>query len=177
MTQRPYFRDVWALGPSNNGYPGGFPRGLIKKIQRKWWGQKRLWLFSGMFKDPDGITVDINPDVKPNHCCNCEDLPFDDESFDFVMLDPPYSEKEAKELYNLPNINIIKVIDESARVCKPDGYVILLHRLIPCYHPYENQHKKRLKLEAVVGVFLITGYSNIRALTVWRKARTLNEFH
>lgn len=37
--QKKYYRDVWALGPSNNGYPGAFPRGLIPRIKRKWWGQ------------------------------------------------------------------------------------------------------------------------------------------
>lgn len=42
--QKPYYRDVWALGPPNTGYPGAFPRGLIPKVKKKWWGNniKRL---------------------------------------------------------------------------------------------------------------------------------------
>jgi len=173
VTQKPYFRDVWTLGPPNNGYPGAFPRGLIPRIKRRWWGNKRLWLFSGSFKDPQGTTVDINPEIQSDYCCDCEQLPFEDEAFDFVMLDPPYSEKEAMALYSLPYFNIVKVMNEAARVCKRGGHVILLHRLIPAGHPEENDHKKALKLVGVVGVFTIAGYSNLRALTVWFKQNQL----
>jgi len=167
--QKPLFRDVWALGPPSTGYPGAFPRGLINRIRERWWGKDRLWLFSGGFKDPEGTTVDIKKEVQPDHVCNCEQLPFEDETFDFVMLDPPYSQKEARDLYGLPYHNILKVMDEAARVCRTGGHVILLHRLIPWYHPWESIHKKRLKPVAVVGVYTIAGYSNLRALTVWRK--------
>ena len=82
MSQKPYYRDIWALGPSINGYPGAFPRGFIRMLKRKWWGQNRLWLFSGSYKDSEGTTVDINPDVKADYACNCEELPFDDNSYD-----------------------------------------------------------------------------------------------
>lgn len=174
MAQWSYFRDVWGLGPPNTGYAGSFPRGLLNRMKKKgWWGKNRLWLFSGVHKDPDGTTVDIKPELNPDVCCNCEKLPFEDESFDFVMLDPPYSEKEAKELYNLPYFNILKVINEAARVCKPNGCVALLHRLITWHHPEETVHKKRLKIEALVGIFTIAGYTNIRALSVWRKHETI----
>jgi SAM-dependent methyltransferase len=179
MTQKPYFRDVWALGPPQQkpSYPGAFPRGLIQMMRKKgWWGEKRLWLFSGSYKDPQGTTVDINPAVKPDFVANCEQLPFPDDSYDFVMLDPPYSEKEALELYNLPYINLPKVMNEAARVCCSGGLVVLLHRLAPFYGPWENQHKKRLKIKAIVGVVIIAGYSNIRALTVWQKYTALEQF-
>jgi ubiquinone/menaquinone biosynthesis C-methylase UbiE len=120
--------------------------------------------------------VDIKPELGPSIVANCEKLPLEDESFDFVMLDPPYSELEAQKLYNLPYFNIVKVMNEAARVCKSGGYVILLHRLLPFVHPEENIHKKRLKIVAIVGVFTIAGYSNIRALTVWRKQEKLQDF-
>lgn len=169
MTQKPYFRDVWALGPSSNGYPGAFPRGLINQIKLRWWGQKRLWLFSGSFKDSEGTTVDIKPELGPDVVANCEELPFEDNSFDFVMLDPPYSEQESKDLYGLPYVSMVKVMNEASRVCKPGGYVLLLHRIIPAIHPQFNKHFKRCKIKAVVGIFTIAGMSNIRALTVWQK--------
>lgn len=176
MSQWHYKRDIWALGPPQQkpSYPGAFPRGLLSRLKKNgWWGEKRLWLFSGSFRDPTGTTVDINPAVKANYIANCEELPFVDEAFDFVMLDPPYSEKEALELYNMPYFNIVKVMNKAARVCKAGGFVVLLHRLIPSHHPQENSHKKRLKLEAIIGVFTIAGYSNIRALVVWRKMQSI----
>src|SRR3972149_6979066 len=112
MTQKPYFRDIWALGPSNNGYPGAFPRGLIPKIKKKWWGQKRAWLFSGSYKDEGQTTVDIKPELNPSIVANCEKLPLENEIFDFVFADPPYSEKEAKELYNTGYPNMVLVLNE-----------------------------------------------------------------
>ncbi len=166
--QKPYYRDVWALGPSNNGYPGAFPRGLIPRIRRKWWGTKRLWLFSGSYHSNGDITVDIKKEVRPVTVANCEILPFKDNTFDFIMADPPYSEKESLELYNLPYVNIIKTLNEMIRVCKPGGYILFFHRLVPAIFPGLNLSKKT-KMEGVVGVFTIAGLANMRALTIFRK--------
>lgn len=175
MTQKPYYRDIWALGPSNCGYPGAFPRGLIKRIRRRWWGQKRLWLFSGSFKDGRaGITYDIKKELNPSVCGNCEVLPFKNNSFDFIMADPPYSEKEAMELYQLPYVNIIKTLNEMIRVCKPGGKIIFFHRLIPAIFPGLNLSKKT-QLIGVVGVFTIAGMSNLRALTIFKKRGELTD--
>ena len=171
------YRDTWGLGPSTSKYPGSFPRGLLPRMKRKnWWGSERLWMFSGGFKDPAGTTVDINPKVRPDVVADCESLPFDDESFDFVMLDPPYSELEARQLYNLDYCNIFKVINEAARVTQPGGCMAVLHRLAPWFAPQENEHKKRMQPVAVVGVYTIAGYVNMRALTVWRKRETMHRF-
>lgn len=170
-------RDVWGLGPSSNGYPGAFPRGFINRIQEnKWWGDERLWLFAGSHKDGGGTTVDINPECQPDVVANCESLPFDDGSFDFVCLDPPYSELEAKQLYNLKYCNMPKVINEAARVCVPGGLMLILHRLVPWYGPWENVHKKAMQPIAIVGVYTLAGYTNMRALSVWRKNHTLLDF-
>gem|GEM_PF-1737042 len=171
------YRDTWGLGPATSNYPGSFPRGLLSRMKRKgWWGNERLWMFSGSFKDAGGTTVVINPAVEPDVIANCEQLPFEDESFDFVMLDPPYSELEAKELYNLDYCNIFKVINEAARVTRPGGTMAVLHRLAPWHAPQENEHKRRMQPVAVVGVYTIAGYVNMRALTVWRKRETLQAF-
>ena len=176
MTQKPWVRDVWGLGPPSNGYPGAFPRGLINRVKKRWWGNNRLWLFSGSYKDPSGTTVDIKPELLPDIVANCEQLPFKDEQFDLVTLDPPYSEEEAKRLYDLPYINLLKVMNEAARVCAAGGYVILLHRMIPFYHPMSTSHYKRLKVQATIGIYTIAGWTNMRALTVWRKQETLGNW-
>jgi SAM-dependent methyltransferase len=176
MGQLPYYRNVWALGPSNNGYPGAFPRGFVRMVRRKWWGQKRLWMFSGSFKDKGGVTVDIKPEVNPTHIANCEKLPFKDNTFDFVMADPPYSKEEAKQLYGTRYPTIATVLNEMARVTKIGGHALFLHRLIPVCHPQLSSDFKRLKVVGIVGVFTIAGFTNMRALTIWRKSENLTPF-
>ena len=164
-----YYRDVWCCGPSSNGYRGAFPRGFVNKVREHWWGEKRLWLFSGSFKDEGGITVDIKPETNPDFVANCEQLPFPDNSFDFVLADPPYSEAEARELYDLPYPSMVKVINEIARVCRPGGHVLFFHRLVPLIHPRFTTGFRTRDIQAVVGIFTIAGMSNMRALTVWKK--------
>jgi SAM-dependent methyltransferase len=169
-----YYRDVWALHNSKNGYPGSFPAGFIKNVKRKWWGQNRLWLFSGSFCDPEGVTVDIKQHLKPSVTADCQRLPFQGNSFDFVLADPPYSEQESRELYNLPYCSITKVLQEMLRVCKPGGHILFLHRIVPTAHP--SVKLKNAHLTAVVGIYTVAGLTNIRALTVYRKRNTLSEW-
>ena len=124
------YRDVWILGPPDNGYPGGFPRGLINRVKRRWWGKERLWVCSGRVRD-GGITVDIKREVNPKIIANGEYLPIRPDRFDFVFLDPPYSESEAKEMYGTGYPNPFKLLKEAWRVTKGGGHVLFLHRLIP----------------------------------------------
>ncbi len=171
-----YFRDVWVLGPNDTGYPGGFPRGLIDSIKRNWWGSDRLWLFSGSFKDAMGTTLDIKPETGADVRGDAGTLPFSDEIFDFVMADPPYSSQEARELYDLPYFNLIATLNEMARVCKPHGHVLFLHRLYPGAHPLFSEHFSRLELKAIVGVLTNNGLTNMRALSVFQKTMKLEAF-
>ena len=175
MSQRPYYRDVWACGMSNSRYPGAFPTDFIDKVRRKWWGQRRLWLFSGSFVDPNGVMIDCksNAVVKPTVQSDCTMLPFLDESFDFILADPPYSEEEADRLYGVPYFSIVALMEEMIRVCRPGGAILLLHRLIPEYWPSKKRSFDLIYLEGVVGVFTMRGISNIRALTAWRKTGRL----
>lgn len=82
-----YYRDIWCLGPSSNGYPGAFPRGFVRRVLARWNGKNRLWLFSGSYNPEKDLfandtTVDIKPELKPDVVANCESLPFPDNSFD-----------------------------------------------------------------------------------------------
>ena len=70
-----------------------------------------------------------------------------------------------------------KVLNEMSRLCKPGGHILLLHRLVPQVHPSLNNHFKKMEIVGIVGVFTIARFSNIRALTVWRKNGTLEGFY
>ena len=131
-------------------------------------------LFSGNFHKLGWDTLDIKPENHPTFTMNAEHLPEEwTNKYDLVFADPPYSEQEAKSLYDLPYFNIVKVINEMARVTREGGYMLFLHRLIPQNFPGDTAHFKRMQIVGIVGVFTIAGYSNIRALTVWRKMETL----
>ena len=165
------YRDVWILGPPDNGYPGGFPRGLINRVKRRWWGKERLWVCSGRVRDGGGITVDIKREVNPKIIANGEYLPIRPDRFDFVFLDPPYSESEAKEMYGTGYPNPFKLLKEAWRVTKGGGHVLFLHRLIPGSMlglPMRSQN-----VVAIVGVGRVGAWSNMRALTVFRKPEQL----
>jgi SAM-dependent methyltransferase len=169
-----YYRDVWILGPSTNDCPGSFPRGFVPALKRKWWGQRRLWVCSGGFKDSGGVTLDIRPSARSDVLGDAEVLPFKNACFDFVMADPPYSEAEAKALYDLPYLSMTKLINEMIRVCEPNGHVILLHRLIPGANSQTDTGK--MSVEGVVGVGVLGAWANIRALTVFRKRQELESW-
>ena len=118
---KPYYRDIWCLG-SGSGYPGAFPRGLMPRILQKWNGEKKIMLFSGSFHDRGWETLDVKPEMNPTYSMDAESLPEDwTEKYDLVMADPPYSEAEAKDLYDLPYFNIAKVINEMARITRGGG--------------------------------------------------------
>lgn len=136
------------------------------------WGRgkkDRLMLFSGAFHELGWNTVDIRSEMKPTMVADCEHLPIRSSSYDLVVMDPPYSEDEAMELYGLSYVHIGKALDEAARVLRPGGVLCFLHRLVPHCWPGESSDFRQLKIIGIVGVFNLSGMSNIRALTVWRK--------
>ena len=165
-----YSQDIWRLArPNNAKYPGAFPNGFIKAVRSRWWGEKRCWLFSGSFKDEGQTTVDIKPETNPSVVANCEFLPFKNDSFDFVLADPPYSAEESKKLYGVEYCSIVNVLNEMARILKPKGHMLFLHRIVPSAQPKFNENFKKCKIETVVGIYTLGGMSNMRALTVWKK--------
>lgn len=181
MTPRPvYYRDIWALGPAPNrpGCPGRFPQGLMPRLMKRWGMGKdrRLMLFSGTFQEPGWVTVDIRPEMEPTHVCDCEQLPFGDETFDLIVMDPPYSEAEARDLYGLPYVRMGTALNEAARVLAPGGHMCLLHRNVYDKWSGASAHFRRLQIVGIVGVFLLSCQSSMRALTVWRKRESLHQY-
>jgi SAM-dependent methyltransferase len=176
-----YFKDIWALGPQENtgmDCPGRFPNGFMNRVMDKWGKGKadKLMLFSGTFHEPGWVTVDIRPKMEPTVVANCEDLPFPAASFDLVILDPPYSKEEARDLYELPYVHMGKALNEAARVLRPGGTMCLLHRVIPeCWRGMSKDFRQ-LQIIAIVGMFFATSNSSIRALTVWRKRNDMTAF-
>jgi SAM-dependent methyltransferase len=123
---------------------------------------------------PGAVHLDIRSEVHPDIVGDAARLQFEDKSFDTVILDPPYAEAEANDLYNLPYINLVSALNEASRVLRPGGNLIFLHRLLPQRHPQLGPEWKKMRVIALVGVTTNAGFSNIRLLSVWRKLDSLN---
>jgi SAM-dependent methyltransferase len=114
---------TWTLPrPPASKYPGGFPLYFEQNlIQLLGYPEKILHPFGGMAEF--GERCDLRPEVNPDHLCDAHALPFEDDTYDLVILDPPYSDKEAADLYGTPPLKPGEFTKEAVRVCKPGGFV------------------------------------------------------
>lgn len=89
---------TWTLPrPPESKYKGGFPRYFERNlIALLGYPERILHPFGGMAET--GVRVDLKSEVRPDVVGDAHELPFEDASFDLVVLDPPYSDEEAEEL-------------------------------------------------------------------------------
>lgn len=88
-----------------------------------------LNLFCGMNKQ--GFRVDIKAEVKPDLCCDAHVLTKHlTRTFDVILADPPYSDDEARDLYRTPKLNYNKWAAEAAKLLRPNGLLIVYHKLV-----------------------------------------------
>lgn len=88
-------------------------------------GSKILHPFGGMAEY--GIRCDINAEVNPDFVCDAQALPFEDNTFDLVICDPPYTKDLAKKIYNCSGPKFGKWSKEAVRVCREFGFICLYH--------------------------------------------------
>jgi SAM-dependent methyltransferase len=154
------YNAFWAFGPNVSHYPGAFPNGFLPRLMdTPWWGTRRLHLCSGTVQD--GTTIDINPGLKPSIVADLNyGIPVADNSFDLILIDPPYSEEKAKNLYALPLLSVPRLLKEAGRVVTTDGFVILLDLRV--WPP-----PKSLKWEALIAIYIANrGPKPLRSLSV-----------
>ena len=145
---------------------GGYPIGFLERAYLTLGvtdAPKVLHLCSGSMRI--GVTVDIRPEMQPQIVADCRAVPLPDESFDWVMADPPYSEDYATNLYgtgaDYPRPG--QILAEACRLLRPGGRVGLLHFQVP-------MHRPPLSMVGVWGISTGAGYA-IRAWTVFEKAQ------
>jgi len=133
---------AWVLPrPAKSKYKGAFPLHFEKRLLRLY-GNPNLILhpFGGMAEF--GIRADLKIEVRPDVLADAHRLPFLSDTFDFVLVDPPYSDEEAQDLYGTAKLRPLTYIREASRVCKPLGFVALYHKLMLPRPPQTAYHRR-----------------------------------
>jgi hypothetical protein len=115
---------TWVLPrPRKDYYVGGFPY----RFEQWLWEvcgkpQKVLHPFGGLAEIGD--RVDLNETTGPTWVGDAHDLHFiEDDTYDLVVLDPPYSAEESEVLYATPPPRWSTYTREAVRVCRTGGHV------------------------------------------------------
>ena len=122
---------AWVLPrPSKSKYPGSFPLHFENKLYRELGiypeFDKILHPFGG--KAEHGIRCDLRVEVYPDVLTDAHNLPFRDNVFGCVVLDPPYNEDYSKRLYGSKiKLRLGQYMQEGLRVCRKGGYIVMYH--------------------------------------------------
>jgi hypothetical protein len=143
-------------------YPKGFLRHVVRaqllgNVQRA----EILHVCSGTLSESERWTTDIRIEARPRVVADGRFLPYKTGAFRAVMLDPPYSEQYARNLYGTENPRPSWLLREAARVVVPGGRVGILHVAVPFAPPH-------CRLVKVYGVSTGVGF-RIRAFTVYER--------
>jgi hypothetical protein len=163
----PHVSDAQAEGdPDGFAVFGRYPKGLLRHILKlRLLGDvtrdEVLHICSGTLGPEEKWTVDIRPEARPLVVANGCQLPFRSASFKAVMIDPPYSDAYARNLYGVENPRNSWLLKEASRVVMPNGRIGLLHVALPFAPP-------GCRLVRVYPVSTGVGF-RIRALTLYER--------
>ena len=89
---------------------------------------------SGTVQGVRGITADrVKDSIRcPQIVADACALPFPNNSFDLILSDPPYSDRDAQE-YGTGHFPLKKAMQEFHRVLRPHAYFGLLHVMTPAF--------------------------------------------
>jgi len=155
--------------PDKDGFAvyGRYPHGFLNHVLRHQWlgAQTRrediLHVCSGTLSESEQWTVDLRAEARPKVRASGTALPFADGVFPAIMIDPPYSDQYARDLYGVENPRPSWLLKEAARVVRPGGRIGFLHVAVPFPPP-------NCVLVNCYGVTTGVGY-RIRAFTLFER--------
>lgn len=112
---------------------GQYPRALIPAML-PWLACGRhevLHVCSGSLPPGEGIRVDLRPEACPDILADGRKIPLPTGSVAAVMIDPPYTEHYARELYRVPYPRPAQLLREAARLVRPGGRIVFVHYITP----------------------------------------------
>jgi len=161
---------TWVMGNNytvKTTYYGGYPHGYLKRIKALFPDKKNvLHLFSGKVEKNifAGITIDINPNNKPDIIGNAENLSnYFTKKFDLILADPPYSIEDCNH-YGYPMIKRKIVLNECYKLLKKGGNIVWLDQVLPMYR------KDELKVIGYIGMVKSTNH-RFRIITIFEKLK------
>jgi len=148
--------------PCYGRYPKGFLAWALGVLRVA--GREVLHVCSGGMSQAEslgGTRLGLRAAAAPDILADGRSLPFADNTWGAVMIDPPYSVEYAECLYGVEYPRPSHLIAEAARVVRPGGAVAMLHYLV-------MPGPKEAPFERLFGVTQGLGY-RIRAWTIYRK--------
>lgn len=146
---------------------GMFPAALIAKLMPWLRCERReiLHVCSGGLPRGEGIRVDLRPEARPDIIADGRALPLAAQSVAAVLLDPPYTEHYARELYGTDYPRPSHLLAEAARVVRPCGRIGFVHYIVP--NPPPGCHYVK-----TFGLSMGFGYP-MRAVTIYERGQSL----
>ena len=142
---------------------GMYPAVLIRKLMPWLRCERRevLHVCSGGLPPSEGIRVDLRPEAKPDILADGRNLPLKAGSQAGVLIDPPYTEQYAQDLYGVDYPRPAHLLAEAARVVRPSGRIGIVHYLVPMPPP-------GCKFVKVLGLSMGFGFP-MRAVTIYER--------
>lgn len=146
--------------PDGGGYPKGFVEWALAEMGCVD-SARVLHLCSGSMRT--GVRVDVRVELGPDIVADCRTTPLRDESFDYILADPPYAESYAENLYGTAAYYPTpgEVVREAGRLLRPGGRLGFLHFMVPLV-------RQPMRIRGVYGITTGSGYA-IRAWTLLEK--------
>jgi hypothetical protein len=145
---------------------GQFPHGFLNDVLRlRLLGDvdrdEVLHVCSGTLGPRERWTVDMRIAARPSVVARGQALPFLNASVAAILIDPPYTEEYARNLYRSEFPRPSHLLKEAARVVKPCGRIGLLHIAVPITPP---------DCEFITSFGVVTGPGfRIRAFTIYER--------
>lgn len=141
---------------------GQYPPGFLERALALFPGVQEILHCPSGTVEGSGITVDrIRDGVRrPMVVADAASLPFRNHSFDLILADPPYTEKDSRK-YGCRPFPLRRAMDEWWRVLGAGGHLGVLHTYIPQFS------RERWDLRGLVTV--VTGFNRAtRVFSVFR---------